>query len=82
MFAIKKIRTCAQARAHLDEVTRHRLDLITNPPTARPTLAERKRDPKLGIVWLLMAKINRYIEEARQQGVDLADDGRLLGHRV
>ena len=82
MLKIRTIRTLAQAQSFLEEVTRHRLDLSTNPPKTRPTLAEHKQDPKKRIVWILRTKIKRILEAAREQGVDLAADGQMTGHRV
>lgn len=83
MFDLRTIASINEAEAALDEVTRHRIDLIRNPPKRMPVRADRVRDPKVFIVWVLRAYMRRMRQrEARKTGVTLAHDGRLVGHRV
>ncbi len=59
MFDLRTISTVTEAEAALDEVTRHRIDLIQRPPARKPSREAARRDPKLRIVWLLRSFIRR-----------------------
>lgn len=83
MLKLHQIRTFAQARTHLEEVCRHRIDLLFREFSERPPLVERKAEPKLGIVFLLRERMKWCVEQARHEGVEIdIKDGRLIGRRV